>query len=85
MRRREFITLLGAVAALNALYVGPDSLTATNSSRIGVLALQARLPTMRGVREFVEDGGLMSYGPNLTDLFRHAADYVDKILRCEAG
>jgi putative ABC transport system substrate-binding protein len=36
---------------------------------------------MHGVREFVEDGGLMSYGPNLTDLFRRAGDYVDKILR----
>jgi putative tryptophan/tyrosine transport system substrate-binding protein len=65
----------------DALYVSPDSLTATNSIRIGVLALKAQLPTMHGVREFVEDGGLMSYGPNLTDLFRRAGDYVDKILR----
>jgi putative ABC transport system substrate-binding protein len=65
----------------DALYVSPDSLTATNSIRIGDLALKAQLPTMHGVREFVEDGGLMSYGPNLTDLFRRAADYVDKILR----
>jgi putative ABC transport system substrate-binding protein len=65
----------------DALYVSPDSLTATNSIRIGALALTARLPTMHGVREFVEDGGLMSYGPNVTDLFRRAGDYVDKILR----
>jgi putative ABC transport system substrate-binding protein len=65
----------------DALYVSPDSLTATNSIRIGALALKAQLPTMHGVREFVEDGGLMSYGPNLTDLFRRAGDYVDKILR----
>jgi putative ABC transport system substrate-binding protein len=36
---------------------------------------------MCGVREFVEAGGLMSYGPNLTDLFRRSADFVDKILR----
>jgi putative tryptophan/tyrosine transport system substrate-binding protein len=65
----------------DALYVSPDSLTATNSIRIGALALKAQLPTIHGVREFVEDGGLMSYGPNLTDLFRRAGDYVDKILR----
>jgi putative tryptophan/tyrosine transport system substrate-binding protein len=44
-------------------------------------ALVARLPTMRPVREFVEVGGLMSYGANYPDLFRRAADHVDKILR----
>jgi putative ABC transport system substrate-binding protein len=36
---------------------------------------------MHGVREYVEAGGLMAYGPNLADLYRRAADYVDKILR----
>ena len=41
----------------------------------------ARLPTMHGFREYVEAGGLMSYGPNFPDLFRRAADFVDKILR----
>jgi putative tryptophan/tyrosine transport system substrate-binding protein len=41
----------------------------------------ARLPTMYGNRENVEAAGLMSYGPNFTDLFRRAGDYVDKILR----
>jgi putative ABC transport system substrate-binding protein len=45
------------------------------------LALGARLPTIHDYREFVEAGGLMSYGPNFPDLFRRAADYVDKILR----
>jgi putative tryptophan/tyrosine transport system substrate-binding protein len=45
------------------------------------LALGVRLPTMHGFREFVEAGGLISYGPNFSDLFRRAAEYVDKILR----
>jgi len=44
-------------------------------------ALGARLPTMYAYREYVEAGGLMSYGANLPDLYRRSADYVDKILR----
>jgi putative tryptophan/tyrosine transport system substrate-binding protein len=46
-----------------------------------MLALAARLPTMHGVREYVEAGGLMSYGPSFASLFRRTADLVDKILR----
>jgi putative tryptophan/tyrosine transport system substrate-binding protein len=53
----------------------------THRIRINTLALAARLPTMHGGRAYVEAGGLMSYGPNYTDLFRRAADLVDKILR----
>ena len=49
--------------------------------RIADLAAQYRLPTMFGVREFVETGGLMAYGTNLFDMSRRAADYVDKILK----
>ena len=64
-----------------ALYVCADPLVITNRIRINTLALGARLPTMYGFREYVEAGGLMSYGPNFPDLFRRAADYVDKILR----
>jgi putative ABC transport system substrate-binding protein len=45
------------------------------------LAQSARLPTIYGSREYVESGGLMSYGANFADLFRRAGDYVDKILR----
>jgi ABC-type uncharacterized transport system substrate-binding protein len=45
------------------------------------LALGARLPTMHASREYAEAGGLMSFGPNFPDLFRRAAEYVDKILR----
>ena len=65
----------------DALYVCVDPLVNTHRIRVNTLALAARLPTMHGLREYVEAGGLMSYGPNLPDLFRRAADYVDKILR----
>ena len=65
----------------DALYVGADPLVNTNRVRINTLALAARLPTMHGVRDYVEAGGLMSYGPNVPDQYRRAADYVDKILR----
>ena len=64
-----------------ALYVCGDPLVTTNRVRINTLALAARLPMMHSVREYVEAGGLMSYGPNFPDLWRRAADYVDKILR----
>jgi putative ABC transport system substrate-binding protein len=64
-----------------ALYVVIDPLTNTHRGRINTLALAERLPTMHAIREGVEAGGLMSYGPNIPDLFRRAGDYVDKILR----
>jgi|ERR1700758_766745 putative ABC transport system substrate-binding protein len=67
--------------AAEALYVCPDATMNANHARVNTLALGARLPTMHGVREYVEAGGLMSYGPSLPDLYRRAAEYVDKILR----
>jgi putative tryptophan/tyrosine transport system substrate-binding protein len=63
----------------DALYVFPDPLVDTNRNLIDTLALDARLPTMHGQRDFVEAGGLMSYGSNYEDLWRRAAEYVDKI------
>jgi putative ABC transport system substrate-binding protein len=65
----------------DALYVCTDPLVNTHRIRVNTLALAARLPTIHGLREYVEAGGLMSYGPNVPDLLRRAADYVDKILR----
>jgi ABC-type uncharacterized transport system substrate-binding protein len=65
----------------DALYVCPDPLMNTNRTRINILAVGGRLPTMHAVRDFVEAGGLMSYGPNLPGQFRRAADFVDKMLR----
>ncbi len=66
---------------VQALWVLAVPLLFTNRVRINTLALAARLPTMHGVREYVEAGGLMSYGPNWPDMWRRAADFVDKILR----
>jgi putative tryptophan/tyrosine transport system substrate-binding protein len=63
------------------LYCQATPLINTNRVRINTLALGARLPAIAGFREFVESGGLMSYGPNFPDLFRRAAEFVDKILR----
>ena len=64
----------------DALYVVSDALMAASRTRIITFALSARLPAIFGYRDYVKAGGLMSYGPDFTDLFRHAADMVDKIL-----
>jgi putative tryptophan/tyrosine transport system substrate-binding protein len=64
-----------------ALYVCGDALVTANRARISTLALGARLPTIYPDRAFLEAGGLMAYGANNADLFRRAAEYVDKILR----
>jgi putative ABC transport system substrate-binding protein len=63
------------------LYVCADALLTTNRIRINILAAGAHLPTIYASREYVEAGGLISYGPNIPALFRRAGDYVDKILR----
>jgi putative tryptophan/tyrosine transport system substrate-binding protein len=65
----------------DALYLCPDPLMNTNRTQINIFAVRARLPTIYGVRDFVQAGGLMSYAPNLPNQFRRAADFVDKILR----
>jgi putative tryptophan/tyrosine transport system substrate-binding protein len=65
----------------DALYVCTDPVLFTSLIGINILAAAARIPTMHGRREYVEGGGLMSYGTNFPHLFRRAADYVDKILR----
>jgi putative tryptophan/tyrosine transport system substrate-binding protein len=64
-----------------ALYVVLDALANANDLRINTLALGKRLPTMHGSREPLKTGGLISYGSDNLDLRRHAAEYVDKILR----
>jgi putative ABC transport system substrate-binding protein len=64
-----------------ALFVAPDSLFILHRARLAELAAKHRLPSMHGVRENVEAGGLMSYGPDLAAQARRAAVYVDKILK----
>jgi putative tryptophan/tyrosine transport system substrate-binding protein len=74
-----------AFAALDshadALYVTGDPLFSNNKLAISALALKARLPDVHSIREEVVAGGLLSYGASFPDLFRRAADLVDKILR----
>ena len=75
-----------AMMALSAevncgLMVMPHPVTTTNRAVILKLAAQYRLPAVYPIRYFVAEGGLMSYGIDLVDLYRRAATYVDRILR----
>jgi putative ABC transport system substrate-binding protein len=79
---RDIDTAFDALnGGIEALYVTADPLIIANRIRINTFALGARLPTMYASREYVEAAGLMAYGTNFPDLFRRAADHVDKILR----
>ena len=76
----------GAFAAMTAKRAGAllvlgDVMFVTHRIRLADLAAKSRLPAMYVHREYVEAGGLMSYGPMITELFRRAATYVDKILK----
>ncbi len=66
---------------VDAIYVATDALLSSNRIRINKLALDLRLPTQHGLREYVEAGGLMSYGPSFPAMFRRAGELVDRILR----
>src|SRR5262249_35343868 len=79
----EFDGAFGAMAKerAEALLVVPDSMFNFNRARLADLAVKHRLPSMYGMREHVETGGLISYGPSVGALYRHAPFFVDKILR----
>ncbi|MGH8611083.1 MAG: ABC transporter substrate-binding protein [Gammaproteobacteria bacterium] len=64
-----------------AVIVPGDLFTERHNHQIIALIAKHRLPSISGLRSFVDAGGLMSYGVDLTILFRRAAEYVDKILR----
>ena len=74
-----FLTM--ARARIDALLVPADPFLFTERQRIAELAREHRLPGMYSTRESTEAGGLMSYSARLSEQFRHAASYVDKILR----
>jgi putative ABC transport system substrate-binding protein len=79
----ELLTAFAAIAKArpSALLTILDPLTASYRQIVAEFALKHQLPALLALREFAEDGGLMSYGPSLPDLFRRAAIYVDKVLR----
>jgi putative tryptophan/tyrosine transport system substrate-binding protein len=82
IRRAEDIApAFEVLKGAEALYVCGDPLVSANRVRIVTFALAARLPTMYDHRGHVEAGGLMCYGPNFPELWRRAAEFVDKILR----
>ena len=68
-------------AHAQALYIIEDPLFFTHRATLLKLALKAQLPAMFGARQYADEGGLMSYGPNFGDLFRRSAGYVDRILK----
>ena len=76
---RGFATM--ARERAESVIVAPDPFFFQQRRQIAELALKNRVPSMFSFREEVAAGGLMSYGPNLTDFYRRAATYVDKILK----
>jgi len=64
-----------------ALLVLPTTILGTRTRQITELAAKNRLPTMFATSQYMDAGGLMSYGPDYADLWRRAATYVDKILK----
>ena len=68
-------------ARAGALLVSAAGLLFPNARRVAELTAKSRLPSMYGLRDYVEAGGLMSYGPDIKDIWRRAAVFVDKILK----
>ncbi len=64
-----------------SVIVGPDPFTIVNIKNIAQLAGQSALPSISVYRQFVVEGGLMSYGPDTADIFRRSASYIDRILK----
>jgi putative tryptophan/tyrosine transport system substrate-binding protein len=81
--RRDVEAALAAASGerTRALMVLSDPMLVTHRKRIVELALDHRIPTMYAVRQYVDDGGLMFYGASLSEMYRHAASHVDRILK----
>jgi putative ABC transport system substrate-binding protein len=76
---RAFLTMVEK--GVGAAILIDDATFYNERTRIATLAAQSQMPTIYGHRGYAEAGGLLSYGPNLTELFRRAATFVDKILK----
>ena len=70
-----------AARGASALMVADDAEFTTHRTQIAELALKNRLPSVSGVKELAEAGGLMAYGPSFEELYRRAASHVYKILQ----
>jgi putative tryptophan/tyrosine transport system substrate-binding protein len=83
IRRAEDVSpaLQGLKTRADALYVAVDQLIVANRTPILASALSERMPAIFSTSDFARGGALMSYGPSYSELFRHSADLVDKILR----
>lgn len=66
---------------VDAIYVMPSAIASNRHKQIADFAIKNGMPTMHGLRAFVEAGGLMSYGSNPAETYRRAARYVDRILK----
>ena len=76
---RAFTTATAARAS--AILVGAPGILVTRARRVAELAARSRLPAMYVARSYVEDGGLMSYGADIVEIYRRAASFVDRILK----
>jgi putative tryptophan/tyrosine transport system substrate-binding protein len=79
----DFETTFAAIrrSRIDALFTVADPLTYAERARIVEFAAKNRVPAIYEWKDFVDLGGLMTYGPNIADMFRHAAIYADKILK----
>jgi putative ABC transport system substrate-binding protein len=79
-------TLHSAITQLSqtegaSLIMGPDAFVFDHIKEIAALAMEYRLPSISVYRQFAAEGGLMSYGPDVPDIFRRSASYIDRILK----
>ena len=77
----EIDSAFAVMTGEQAVIVLVDAMLQGNRARITDLAARHRLPAVYGLSEYAEVGGLLAYGPNRLDMFRHASVYVDKILK----
>jgi putative ABC transport system substrate-binding protein len=80
-RAEDIVPAFKTLSGADALYVCTGPLANTNKELINSLAISAHLPTMLSEKVYVDAGGLMSYGPDVPELFRRTAEIVDKLLR----